>query len=129
MNALLHNATALKDLEVSVTNTWMPCPSHNVTTEWFKLTATELEAAISLADECAGVVYVNTTKEVKSFTIVSRVCEQPTREKWLIGQQGNHLFQGKAAVRLGIIKVCGSVIFPMREPHAIALKLPYNTTL
>ena len=59
-----------------MTNTWMSCPSHNVTTEWFNLTAIECEAAVSQADEYAGVVYVNTTKEVKSFTIVSRACEQ-----------------------------------------------------
>ena len=118
-----------EDLEVSLTNIRMLCPFHNVTTEWLKLTATECEAAVSLADECAGVVYFNTAKEVKSFTIVSRACEQNNQAKWLIGQQGNHLYKGQVAVKIRIAVVYGSVLVPMRKPHAIALKLPYDTKL
>ena len=41
--------------------------------------------------------YVNNSKEIKSFTIISRACEQPDQGKWLIGQEGNHLSQGQAA--------------------------------
>ena len=129
MKALMYNATALEDLEVSMTNTWVPCPYYNVTTEWIKLTATEREAAVRLADECTGVVNFNTAKEVKSFTIVSCACEQNNQAKWLIGQQGNNLYKDQAAVKIGIADVYGSVLVPIREPHVIALKLPYDTTL
>ena len=75
MNDLMHNAAALAALEISVTNTRQPCPTHNVTTEWIKLKATEREAVIRLVDECAGVVSFNTAKEVKSFTLsLAYVC-------------------------------------------------------
>ena len=64
----MHNTTALKALEVSVTNTRVPSPSHNVTTDWFMLMATERASAITQKDECAGVAYVNNLQEIKSFT-------------------------------------------------------------
>ena len=59
MNSLLYNATALKDLEVSVTNTRISYPSHNMTIDWFKLTAIEREAAVTKKDKRACVAYVN----------------------------------------------------------------------
>ena len=85
MESLLQNTTALKALDVSVTNTQSPSPSHNVTTDWFKLPATERASAVTQKDECAGVVYVNTSQVLKAFTIVSRASEPTNRATWLIG--------------------------------------------
>ena len=76
MESLLQNTTALKALDVSVTTTQSPSPSHNVTTDWFKLLATERGSAVTQKDKCAGVAYVNTSQEFKSFTIVSRASEE-----------------------------------------------------
>ena len=63
MEFLLHNATALKALEVSVTNTRSPS------------TATERASAVTQKEECVGVAYVNTSQELKSLTIVSRASD------------------------------------------------------
>ena len=81
MNNLMHNAAVLLTLEVSMTNTRRSCPTHNMTTEWIKLITTERQAAVSLVDECAGVVYFNARKEVQSLTIVSRSYVKNNRAK------------------------------------------------
>ena len=100
-----------------------------MTTDWFKLPATERASAVTQKDKCAGVTYVNTSQVFKAFTIVSRASEPTNRATWLIGQEGNHLHQGQAAMRLQLAAVCGSVVVPMRKTHAIALSLPFDDTL
>ena len=64
--------------------------------------------------------YVNTSQVLKAFTIISRASELTDRATWLIGQEGNHLHRGQADMRLRLAAVCGSVVVPMREIHAIS---------
>ena len=129
MESLAQNEPALKALDLSVTTSQPPSPHLNVTTAWFKLTPTERALAAAQKDECAGVTYVTTSKGLQAFTIVSRASEPTDRATWLIGQEGNHLHQGQLVMQLPLAAVCGSVVVPMREHHAIALTLPFDNTL
>ena len=87
------------------------------------------KVVICQSDNCAGACYLNSNKLSMAITLITSPHVRVDQKDWLIGQQGNDLGRGAASVKRNISDLCGSVVVPMREPFAIALKFDYDKTL
>ena len=129
MGDILQVEMALTALEVSVTKFRAPDATYNPLQVWLPMELVMHKAAICQVDDCAGACYFNSNKVLVSITIISSPHARADQTDWLVGQQGNNLIQGPAAVKINISDLCGLVVVPMRKPFAVALNLDYNKTL
>ena len=85
----------------------------------------EQEAAI-LTMDVDGIIYTNTDLDFQVISIIHQPADRSQRKDWLVGQIGTRLSRGAEQVRFDLRAVCGNVVVPMREPHAVALSLKFD---
>ena len=89
----------------------------------------ECHIALAQVNEVAGVAYLDSDGDLNIVSIITIPLVCLDRTEWVIGQQGNNLTQDQEGVKLNAIKICGSVLVPMREALADNLGLKWGSTL
>ena len=54
--------------------------------------------------------------------------ERSQRGDWCVRKYGTRLSQGSEPIRFNCAETCGEIIVPIRQPHALALKLVYESS-
>ena len=116
------------ELEVESTTTAPTDPSFYIYEAWCPMTEMQKTETLQDMNDVTGIVYLNTTLEFRSVSIISKPAHRPHQTEWRLGQIGTRLSQGPEGILFNLNNVCGSIVVPMRESNAKRLGLLYDST-
>ena len=128
MEALALIPAVLDALGVATIHTSPTDPTYHIYQEWCDGTAAVQAELLRNQTDLTGVLYWNKDCEFQVVSMIADLVERSQRGDWCVGQHGTRLSRGSEPVRFNCGEMCDEIVVPMRQPHALALKLVYESS-